>query len=61
VRQEDDVQTWQWLLLVVFVVLPLALMSDFWPGSERLTSRGVPIPREWIRQIRHDPVEDDHH
>ncbi len=42
--------SWQAVLIVFFVLLPLVLMLDFW-GDERLTARGRPIPRQWHRQV----------
>lgn len=53
-------EIWQVVLLVIFVLVPLALMVDFWPDRERLTYRGSPAAREWRRQITHEP-HDDHH
>jgi len=36
-------------------------MVDFW-GDERVTFRGRPIQRDWIRQVHPaDPDADDHH
>lgn len=52
---------WQIALLVLFVLLPLALLSDFWPDRERLTAKGAPASREWKRQIQHEPHDDEHH
>ena len=54
-------ETWQIGLLVIFVLLPVALLLDFWPNRERLTYRGTPLRREWIRQIDHEPHDDEHH
>ncbi len=47
-------ESWQAVLMVFFVLLPLVLMLDFW-GDERLTARGRPIPREWHHQVRSGP------
>ena len=53
--------SWQVVILVFVVLLPLVLMIDFW-GDERLSFRGRPIARPWIRQIEHaDPSEADPH
>ena len=38
---------WQILLMAFLVVLPMALMVDFHPHQERLTSRGRPLTRNW--------------
>lgn len=48
-------ESWQAVLMIFFVLLPLVLMLDFW-GDERLTARGRPIPRQWQRQIRPDDL-----
>lgn len=52
-------ESWQIILLVFLVLLPMVLMLDFW-GDERLTFRGRPITRPWRRQIEHEPA-DEHH
>ena len=49
---------WQIMLLVFFVLLPVVLMADFW-GDERLTSRGRPVRRPWVRQLE-PPTTDEH-
>lgn len=46
------VASWQVMLTVFFVLLPVALMVDFW-GDERLDARGRPVLRPWVRQSRH--------
>jgi hypothetical protein len=46
-----DVQTWQIVLFAFFVLLPFALMLDFWPDRERLDYNGKPLSRPWKRQI----------
>ena len=51
--------SWQYILIAFFVLLPMVLMIDYW-GDERLTFRGKPIPRPWIRQVDHPDPEDDH-
>ena len=53
-------QSWQIVLLIFFVLLPLMLMVDFW-GDERLTARGRPIRRAWFRQVRHAAVTEPGH
>lgn len=52
--------SWQLILLVFFILLPMVLMIDYW-GDERLTFRGKPIRRPWVRQVEHESVADDHH
>lgn len=51
---------WQVSFLTFVVVLPLALLFSFWPENDRLTSKGRPVERDWIRQIEHEPAGDDH-
>ena len=59
--------SWQVVLGLFFVLLPVVLMVDFW-GDERLTSRGRPVPRPWLRpRVRsidtvasHDPSPEHH-
>ncbi len=51
--------TWQIVLLVFFVLLPIVLMEDFW-GDERLTASGRPVRRVWHRR-RDGDVEDGEH
>lgn len=48
---------WQIVLAAFFVVLPIALMLDFW-GDERLSFRGRPIARDWRSQVTHLPDEE---
>lgn len=59
----EPVEFWQVgvFLFALLLLLPLALMLDFWPDRERLTFRGSPASREWIRQIHHEPHDEDHH
>ncbi len=45
------VQTWQIVLFAFFVLLPFALMLDFWPNRERVDYNGKPLPRTWKRQV----------
>ena len=51
-------ESWQIVLGLFFILLPMVLMVDFW-GDERLTSRGRPITRAWPRSKRADAVDDD--
>ena len=54
--------TWQIVLLAVFVLLPLLLLAGFHPKRERLSgARGVPLDREWDRQLEPDVGEDERH
>lgn len=46
---------WQIIVMAVLVLLPIALMLDFHPHSERLTSRGRPLERTWQRGHHPDP------
>ncbi len=52
--------TWQLVFLTVIVLLPFALLTDFWRHRERLTSSGRPLAREWRPAVR-EPEPDDHH
>lgn len=52
--------TWQWIILGFLVLVPVALMLDFW-GDERLGSRGRPRSRPWRPTPRPAPDPDDHH
>ncbi|WP_157041656.1 hypothetical protein [Nitriliruptor alkaliphilus] len=54
-------ELWQIVLITFFVLLPMALLLDFWPHRERLSRTGAPVPREWDRQITHEPHDDEHH
>jgi hypothetical protein len=51
---------WQVVLLAAAVVLPLVLLASMHPGRERLSTRGVPMPRAW-RPAPPEPPVDDHH
>ena len=53
--------TWQILLLVVFVLLPLLLLAGFHPKRERLSGQGDPLERGWDRQLEPSLGEDEHH
>jgi hypothetical protein len=55
------VEVWQFVLMAFLVLLPLALLADFWPDRERLDYRGGPIARVWRQQITHEPHDDAHH
>ena len=44
-------QVWQAALLTIFVLLPFALMLDFWPNRERCDYNGRPFERKWRRQV----------
>jgi hypothetical protein len=55
------VDLWQIVLLGFLVLLPFALLLDFWPHRDRLTAEGRPVAREWERQIVHEPHDDEHH
>lgn len=47
-------EIWQIVLLAFFVLLPMALLADFWPDRERLDRVGKPIERTWRRQVTHE-------
>ncbi len=53
--------TWQIVFLAFVVLLPVALLADLYPDRERLSSRGRPLDRGWIRQIQHAPERDEQH
>jgi hypothetical protein len=55
------VEIWQIVLLAFFVLLPIALLADFWPDRERLSARGAPLPRDWRPSPPPPPADDDHH
>ena len=44
-------ETWQILLFAFFVLVPFALMLDFWPNRERVDYNGKPFMRTWKRQV----------
>lgn len=54
-------ELWQIVAIGVVVLLPFALLVDMHPRSERLTSRGAPLPRTWHRQVEPHVADDDHH
>lgn len=41
-----ELAAWQVIVGLVVILLPLALMADFW-GDERVDFRGRPIDRRW--------------
>lgn len=53
--------TWQLVTLVVLVLLPIALLADFYPHRERLDSRGRPLERDWEPQVVHPDPGAEHH
>lgn len=53
------VATWQIVVLVVLVLLPLLLLAGFHPRRERLSARGRPLEREWPRQPQPDGAAGD--
>jgi hypothetical protein len=55
------VANWQIVLFAFFVLLPFALLYDFWPDRDRLDAQGRPLPRDWDPQIVHPPRADEHH
>lgn len=57
---DQPVQLWQWVIFVFIVLVPLALMVDFW-GDQRLTFRGRPGRRTWRPVPLPAPSPDDHH
>lgn len=53
-------QLWQWVLLAFVVVIPFALMLDFW-GDQRVGPSGRPRPRDFRPSPPPAPEPDDHH
>ena len=53
-------EIWQLVLVAFFVLLPVALMADFWPDRERLDARGRSLPRTWRPPVTEAP-DPDHH
>ena len=53
--------TWQFVILGILALLPFALLADFHPNRERLDSRGVPLGRDWDRQLEHPDPDAEHH
>ncbi|HEX9888828.1 MAG TPA: hypothetical protein VGA69_05085 [Nitriliruptorales bacterium] len=49
--------SWQYILLAFVFLLPMVLMIDYW-GDDRLTFRGKPIRRPWVRQVDHPPIDE---
>ena len=54
----EPMETWQLVFLTIVVLLPFALLFDFWPDRDRLTSSGEPLDREWRPPVT-PPVDDD--
>jgi hypothetical protein len=55
------VEVWQLVLLAFLVLLPFALLVDFWPDRERLSTRGAPLPRDWRPRPPAPPADAAHH
>jgi hypothetical protein len=55
-----DLEFWQIVVFAFVVLLPMALMLDFWPHRERLNYRGQPVARTWERQYT-PRLPDEHH
>lgn len=60
-RGGEPVEAWQIIILAFLVLLPIALMVDYWPNRERLTARGAPLPRDWRPVPPAAPADDEHH
>lgn len=56
-REVGCVEIWQIVLMAFFVLLPMALLADFWPDRERLNFVGKPVERSWKSQIEHPPTD----
>lgn len=54
------VQLWQWVLLAFVVVIPFALMLDFW-GDQRVGPSGRPRPRDFRPSPPPAPEPPDSH
>jgi hypothetical protein len=54
-------EIWQIIVMAFLVLLPLALMLDYWPGRERLDARGAPLDRSWRPKPPPPPSGDEHH
>lgn len=52
--------TWQVVLATLFLLIPFALMLEFWPRRERLTSSGRPLQRDWRPPVA-EREPDEHH
>ena len=39
--------SWQWIVLVALVALPVTLLLDLHPDRERLDASGRPLARRW--------------
>jgi hypothetical protein len=59
--EEELVEAWQIIVLAFLVLLPIALLIDYWPDRERLTARGAPLPRDWRPAPPKVLADDEHH
>lgn len=55
------VVSWHVVIIAFVVLMPFALMADFYPDRERLNARGRPLARDWTPQVRHSDPEHDVH
>jgi hypothetical protein len=55
------VEAWQIIVFAFLVLLPMALMVDYWPHRERLTAQGAPLARDWQPAPPPTPSDDEHH
>lgn len=53
--------TWQIVLFAFFVLLPFALLYDFWPDRDRVDYRGRPVQRDWSPPPPPPPAAGDEH
>jgi hypothetical protein len=53
--------TWQLVVATILVLLPFALLTEFWPHRERLTAAGKPLDRPWRPRVKTPEPEDEHH
>lgn len=60
-NEDATVEPWQISLFALFLLLPFTLLVTFWPDRERLNRSGVPIERDWVPQVTHEPHDDEHH
>lgn len=51
---------WQVIVFAFVVLVPFALLVDFWPRRERCDAQGRPLPRDWRPAVTPAPV-DEHH
>lgn len=54
-------ELWQLIVIAFLLLLPLALVVDFWPQRERLDSQGQPLPRSWSPAPTPVVHDDEHH